>query len=493
MLITRSSKPNIVFIHAESMDGRKMSPAGHAATRKATPNLQSLAESGVLFSQAYTTCPVCNPSRASMWTGQYPHAYDCWNNHEGITPDTPTLLDALGEAGYRTHALGPLDYLHGMHSIRDRIGSWTRAAGVMRPISRTPLPVVRDDIDFFRRDREWTDEAVEVIRHGGDDDRPFFLYLTTGLVHPAFQAHTRHMALIDEAAIEVPPTLGDLEETEHPVIRYMRTTKHCENRFSDSLVRRIRHIYYAMIAALDELVGNVMDGLEAARALENTYVVFSSDHGEMAGEQNQILKRSMFEPSVHVPFIVRGPDVPPGERCDTPVSMIDLYPTFLELAGGETGSPAPVGESLVPAITTGAARERDWAFSEYHGDRCRTGTYMIRRGPWKYIRYEGFDGVLYDVKEDPWETRDLASERSDVAADLDRLLTSRFDCPGIDERAKAYDRASFLEWREKARAGDTYEETMAEVYSGFDRQCIEDMLPWREEDEAKIVEWLGEG
>ena len=90
--MSTTTRPNIIFIHAESMDGRKMNPAGHAATRDATPDLQRLAHSGVLFSQAYTTCPVCNPSRASMWTGRHPHAYNCWNNHEGINPDTPTSI-----------------------------------------------------------------------------------------------------------------------------------------------------------------------------------------------------------------------------------------------------------------------------------------------------------------------------------------------------------------------------------------------------------------
>ncbi len=493
----RTTKPNIVFIHAESMDGRVMGCAGHPAMARATPNLDALAASGARFTNAYSNCPVCNPSRASMWTGQYPHYYECWNNHEGITRATPTLFDAMRNGGYETSAIGPLDYLHGMHSIRDRIGSWTRAAGILRPICRTPVPVVSDEVDFFHRDRELTDKAVENITRAGE--RPFFLYLTTGLVHPAFQAHPRHMDLIDDGAIDIPPTLCQIDTTAHPILRYMRTTKHCEHRFSEWLVREVRHVYFAMIAALDELVGRVVDAVHRAGLADRTYVVFSSDHGEMAGEQNQILKRSMFEPSVHVPLIVSGPGLKKGATCDRPVSLVDLYPTFLDMAGlvyhevarEEAGYPeAPAGESLLPQAADGRPRRRDWAFSEYHGDRCPTGTYMLRRDKWKYVRYEGYEPMLFDVEDDPWEERNLASARNDLVAELDSLLTSRFDCSEIDRRAKEYDRRSFVGWRKAAREAGVYEETMSRVYSGFDRLCIEDIVPWRDEDERKITAWL---
>ena len=134
---------NIVFIHAESMDGRKMSPMGHPALRRATPNLQRLADEGTLFSNAYSNCPVCNPSRASMWTGKYPQYRECWNNYEGLRAGVSTYQDALNSAGYRTKAIGPIDYAYGQHSIRDRVGSWTRAASVnspgVSPLLRTQL------------------------------------------------------------------------------------------------------------------------------------------------------------------------------------------------------------------------------------------------------------------------------------------------------------------------------------------------------------------
>ncbi len=496
-----AQRPNIIVIIAESMDGRKMGCMGHAPLRDATPHMDSLAADGVLFRNAYTTCPVCNPARASMWSGKYPSAYDCWNNHEGLRDGVPTFRDVFDRAGYQTAAIGPLDYTHGKHSIRDQAGSWTRAARIMRPASRTPLPQVVADGSCNQRDWQRTEQAVAWMRQAAAAPEPFMLYLTTGLVHPAFVADHEHMARIDADAIEIPPTLGGVTPDMHPVEQHIRVTKNCDKRFSETLVRRIRHVYFAMIAALDDMVGRVLEELDELGLSDTTYVVFSSDHGEMAGEQNQILKRHMAEPSSRIPLIVRGPGVRQGAAVDTPVSLVDLYPTLLDMAGIDfaefANRPAYPdcldGESLLPQLTENTPRRRDWAFCEYQGDRCCTGAFMLRRGRWKYINYVGYAPQLFDVEADPWETRDVADDRPDVVAELDSVLQDHFDCDAIDARAKRYDRDSFKAWREKALAAGNYEETMAHVYSGFDRQSIEDIMPWTEADEARIEAWLQQG
>ena len=493
--------PNIIFIHAESMDGRKMGCMGHPALRNATPNLDGLAEEGVLFTNAYTNCPVCNPSRASMWTGKYPNHYDCWNNHEGIQDDAPIFRNTFESAGYRTAAIGPLDYTYGKHSIRDRVGSWTRSACIRRPISRTPMPVVAENGTLNGRDWNWTYQAISQMREAAASNRPFMLYLTTGLVHPAFVAERRHMAMVDEGEIDIPPDLRSVDSSDHPAIAYMRITKNCDKQFSEAMVREIRHVYFAMIAALDELVGRVLHTLEDLGLADSTYVIFSSDHGEMAGEQNQILKRSMYESSAHVPLIIRGPDVRNGAVVDTPVSLVDLYPTLMDMGRIQYDDYAQNpgyaetldGESLMPQLVGNAERERDWAMCEYHGDRCCTGTFMLRKGVWKYVKHVGYESQLFNLEADPWEAENLAGSRQDVAGELEGILTRNFDCEGIDARAKQYDKESFRRWCEATKADGTYADTMARVYSGFDRLCIEDIVPWREEDERVIEGWLAEG
>ncbi|MFO7946609.1 MAG: sulfatase-like hydrolase/transferase [Armatimonadota bacterium] len=500
MSTSSSTKPNIIFIHAESMDGRKMGCMGEPSMQNATPNLDSLAEDGVMFTNAYTNCPVCNPSRASMWTGKYPQYYDCWNNHEGLHDDVPIFRDTFNSAGYQTAALGGLDYQWGKHSIRDRVGSWTRAAEIKRPISRTPLPVISDDPSPYGRDWECTYQGLDFLHEASKSDRPFMMYLTTALVHPAFVGSRRHMEMIDEDKIEIPPTLGGMEMTDHPVMEYIRITKNCDKRFSEDLVHQMRHIYFGMIAALDEMVGRVLRTVEDLGLSDNTYIIFSSDHGEMAGEQNQILKRTMYEPSVHEPLLIRGPGVQQGAAVENPVSLIDIYPTLMDMAGLDysdfshhPGYPEAIdGESLMPLLHGDKTDRRDWVFSGYNGDRCCTGAYMLRRGPWKYVKYIGYPPQLFNLDEDPWEANDVAGEFPDVVTQMDDILESNFDPAAIDARAKEYDKKSFKEWRTQAEAEGIYEKTMSHVYSGFDRQCIEDLMPWTEADEARLQEWLGE-
>ena len=491
-----ADRPNVVFIHAESMDGRKMGCMGHPALKNATPNLDRIANEGVLFRNAYTNCPVCNPSRASMWTGKYPNHRDCWNNHEGLRDGVQTWQDTLNASGYRTKAIGPLDYVYGKHSIRDRVGSWTRSAMIERSIVRTPLQMVVGPGEANQRDWQHTNNAVKEIGEAASDGRPFWTYLTTGLVHPAFVAEQRHLDMIDRDAVDVPPLFG-LDETGNAAVRQQRIFKNCDTQFTENMVRDIRHIYFAMIAALDEMVGRVLQRVDDLGLADNTYVIFSSDHGEMAGEQNQVLKRSMFEASAHVPMILRGPGVQKGVEVADPVSLVDLYSTFMDIAEVDYANFAERpgyaesldGESLIPLLE-GGTREQDWAMCEYHGDRVCTGTYMLRQGDWKLIRHMGFDSERSNLADDPDEASDLGTTITEKVAELEGVLDTNFDCEGIYRRAKAYDRTEFVKWREQAQKEGTYEDTMAHVYSGFDRQCIEDMRPWTGAEEEKIEEWL---
>ena len=493
-----ASAPNIVFIHAESMDGRKMGCMGHPALKNATPNLDRLANEGVMFKNAYTNCPVCNPSRASMWSGKYPNYRDCWNNHEGLREGISTYQDTFNSAGYQTSAIGPIDYAYGKHSMRDRIGSWTRSANILRPMCRTPLPTVINNGQAHQRDWRHTYNAIDDLHTYNTSNRPFWLYLTTGLVHPAFVAEKRYMDRIIASEIDIPSTLMDLDETHNEAVKYQRITKNCDKKFSENLVREMRHVYFAMIATLDDMVGRVLTTIDDLGLADNTYVIFSSDHGEMAGEQNQVLKRNMYEASAHVPLIVRGPDVQKGGIVHTPVSLVDLYPTFMDMANinyadfaNQPGYAETLdGESLMPQLTEHKERQRPWAMCEYHGDRAATGTFMLRQDDWKYIKHVGYDAELFNLKGDPDEAQDLFHKKPDIVQQLDTVLTQNFDCDGMDARAKAYDRENFVAWRDQAKADGTYHDMMARVYSGFDRLCIEDIAPWTDNNEQQIESWL---
>lgn len=479
-------RPNIIFVHAESMDGRKMGCMGNPAMKSATPNLDRLANQGVLFTNAYSNCPVCNPSRASMWSGKYPHYYECWNNHEGITEDVPTFFTRLEEAGYLTNAIGPLDYLYGKHSIRDRVGSWTRAANIHRPLCRSPLPsIVKKEKQAWGSDRNRTSQAIDWLQQASSEDSPFMLYLTTGLVHPAFVAQEKYLNLIDEEKIEIPPH----DDEDHPVLNYQWATKNCQRNLPEEIILKIRKIYFAMIATLDEMFGELMKAVDRLGLNKSTYVIFSSDHGEMAMEHSQILKRTMYEPVVHEPLIISGPDVRKGVAVETPVSLIDIFPTLMDMARAKHPEGLD-GESLMPELIGQTDLRRDWVFSEYHGDRCNTGTFMLRRGDWKQIKYMGYEPLLFNLKEDSWEINNLAEKRTETVNEMDDILRKIVNLEAVDAKAKAYDKLNFRRWREKQIKRGTYEITMAKIYSGYNRLCIEDIMPWTKEDEELILKWL---
>jgi arylsulfatase A-like enzyme len=198
---------------------------------------------------------------------------------------------------------------------------------------------------------------------------------------------------------------------------------------------------------------------------------------------------SHYEPSVRVPLIITGPGVQKNIEVNTPVSLVDIYPTLMEMA--ELQHPSGLdGNSLMPELTDNPSNHPDWALSEFHGTTCNTGAFMLRRGAWKYIAYVGYEPQLFNLKNDPDEVRNLANSRPDVVKEMDDLLRQIVAYESMDAKVKEYDKRSFRQWREEQLAAGTYEDTMARVYSGWDNLSDDDIMPWTEEDESLIQQWL---
>jgi arylsulfatase K len=482
--------PNILLIQTDSQDGRVLGCMGHPAMRRATPNLDALARRGVLFRNAYTNNPICCPARSVMWSGTYTHHCEAWNNYKGLEPDTPTFLTHIDATEYASRVVGRTDHLSGRHTVRARVSAWTRSAAIPRPTYRVPAPeIVEDGAERFS-DTDWgrVDEAVAALEtFAARPDRPFFLYLGTGAPHPPFTISRRYLDLIDEAGVTVPP----LDETEHPVMEHRHVEMNWRHGLSDDRIRQVRHIYFAMCAEVDAMMGPVLATLDRLGLADSTCVIFTSDHGEMAMEHRQWYKMSAFEPSSHIPMILAGPGLPQGTVVDTPVSLVDIYATLMDLAGIDR--PAGLdGHSLLPLARGEPSDHPGWALMEYHDTTAITGIFMLRRGDWKYVLHVGRRPQLFHLGDDPWEVHDLAESRPDVVAEMDALLRSIVDPEEVDARAKAYDRASFRRWRAEQKAAGTYEETMARIFSGFDRLPDEEVRPWTASDEARIEAWLAE-
>lgn len=462
---------------------------GHPAMGRATPNLDALAAEGVLFRNTYCNNPICCPSRASMWSGEWTHHCEGWNNYKGLEPDIPTFGTRLDEAGYLSRTFGKTDYLSGAHSIRARLTPWTRAASIYRPSYRDHPPRVLDEDKPRVHELDWNDvdASIDWLGRAAAGDRPFFLYLGIRAPHPGFTTSRRYLETIDDFGVAVPPA----DHQDHHVMRYMRTAKNWEHGLAEEMVRSVRRVYFAMIAEVDAMVGRLLAAIDEFGLADNTHVLFSSDHGEMAGEHRQFYKMTLYEPSVHVPLIVRGPGVGRGEVVEDLVSLVDVYPTLMDTAG--LANPDGLdGHSLVPLLTGRPGRRPDWVLSEFHGTGCNTGSFMLRRGQWKYIVYVGYEPMLFDLAADPDEVRNLASARPEVVAEMDSRLHHVVNCEAVDAKVKDYDRRSFRRWRSEHKAAGTYEQTMARVYSGWDHLPEDQVRPWTQEDEALIKEWLAE-
>jgi arylsulfatase K len=409
-------------------------------------------------------------------------------------------MDLLNEAGYRFAAedyrdigIGKSDYRSGGHSQLARVTSWTGPADIRLPVyGRGSQDLQIQTKVENAKDRDWEKiaQAREFLESGLKD--PFFLYISTSAVHPAYRTTSHWMERIDHDRVEVPPEDDEL----HPVMEYQQINKNWVHGFAPQTVKMFRSAYYAMCAEADAMVGEVIRTMDDLGLCDDTYFIFTSDHGELACEHRNWYKMSMYEGSSRVPMVIAGPGIEGNRRIDNIVSLIDIFPTVAEMT--DITAPDDIdGESLMPLARGEKTESRDWALALHTGTSCNTTMYMLRRGEWKYIAYPGYQPQLFNLVEDPHEVRNLAHSRIDVVDSMDAKLRETVDYEEVHERCMQYNRKSFREWRERARAGEftdtsysrgqenparTYEEIMANCYVG-----------WSKEHEEKLEIWLNQG
>lgn len=200
----------------------------------------------------------------------------------------------------------------------------------------------------------------------------------------------------------------------------------------------------------------------------------------------------MYEPAVRVPLIIRGPDVSCGDVRKELVSLIDIFPTLMDMARVETPANRD-GITLMPELYGEKGERPDYVFCEYHDSTLNTGSFMIRRGEWKYIAYPGYQPMLFNLKEDPWEINNLASSNPEKVAQMDALLMDIIDYHSVDAKVKEYDKKAFVGWREEQLMAGTYYDNMSRIFSGWDDLELSQIQPWTQEDEDLIIEWLTRG
>lgn len=445
-----STTPNIIVLLSDEHDAHATGCYGHDIVR--TPNLDRLAAEGTRYEHAYCNSPMCVPSRLSMQSGAYVHQVGGWDNGVILGREFRTWGHHLQEAGYecvlsgRTHFNGPDRLLGYDRRLSDDIPGWITHDG--QPPGRTAewrrgsnshVSTAGPGIHHHTtKDRSVTDEVVEFLheRAAQPERQPFLLHV--GYMHPHFPliAPEEFLSWYDLDEVPLPPTRHEPLEQQHPVVAHLRRAMNNDEPLTDDLQRLATACYWALISHLDHQVGRVLEAIDSSPLREDTVVIYTSDHGEMAGHHGIWQKQIFYEPAVHVPLIVRRPGQVGGETVDRQVSLIDLLPTLRDAAGLSRDSALP-GRSLFEDVGERAV------VSEYHAQGMLEGGFMIKRGRYKYCYYVGDKSQLFDVEDDPLECRDLARtpEYTAVKDDLDRELRAVLDPEAVNRRAHDDQRA----------------------------------------------------
>jgi len=414
-----------------------------------TPNLDRLANSGARFTNCYVQNPVCAPSRASLMTGRYVHAHGLWANGVGLPAHEQLFSRALSTAGYDCGLVGKfhvgggcaegrleprLDdgfrvfrWAHDPYpgSSENQYHRWLRARWP-ELYGATRDPAAFDTLPTEAHYSRWIGEqTIEFLEEGRDPDRPFFFVANFFDPHHGFGAPKEYRDRYDAARLNRPVTrqqelagkpsmLTDASQRSYAGHARGYTT------YSAEELQEVRANYYAMVSLVDDEVGRILDALERTGAADDTLVIFSSDHGEMLGDHQLMLKGPMmYECAVKVPLLMRWPGhIPAGTVRDELVQWIDLSTTVLD-AAGLPRMPRGQGESLLP-LATGTASDgpRDFALSEYrnsgHPYDPPVHTTMLRHDRYKLVVWHGRpstdrprEGELYDLDADPLELDNL--------------------------------------------------------------------------------------
>ena len=441
------SRPNIVYICSDQHSFRYTGYTGHPLVK--TPNMDRIAERGTTFANTYCGSPVCVPGRACLMTGMYSSDVGSYCNSTVWDGSHPTWGTRLTESGYQCHATGKFDL--NLDFERGFIGKDVRNGHCRNPditsLFRNPLCYrlgERDNVNGSPRDRrhgdaERTKNCLDFMtndRPGIDD--PWLYFLGLGQPHPKFVALQQYWDMYPLDQIDMPDVRQDDLENMHLVYQAFRSAKRIATPIPDDRVRKARAGYYGMITELDEYIGQVYDALDAAGELENTVFIYTSDDGESLGEHGLWLKNNLYENASHVPLVMCGPAIPSGKVVETPVAHVDLASTLLDWAGAE-GMSDLRGHSLLPLMDGGPGNHPGWTYTESHSESNCTGSFSIRKGDWKYIHFQWYHGLLFNLKEDPGEFVNRIDDPTcaDVLTDLKAILGSQADTEQITRDAFA--------------------------------------------------------
>lgn len=459
--------PNILLLMTDQQRWDAMGCSGNWVQ---TPNLDRIASEGTRFTNCVTTSPVCIPTRLSLATGLYPHNTGVWNNMNHQMPaETPTWMQAVRDAGYRTSLFGKT-HLHPHNGdLREReglmnayglddvneIGGPRASANVLSHMtaeweakglwgayradyrerfSTKPYLVRPSTLGLEDYADVYVGQQAKQYLENYDREEPWCCWVSFGGPHEPWDTPEPYASMYDPE--DMPPAIPRSPAGERPRGDLDRLMRRVDPTFEPGEVGRLRANYAGNVTLIDDQIGEILAAIEARGELDNTIIIHTSDHGEMNGDHGLIYKSNFLNGAVRIPMLVRIPKAsglqtpPTGTVCDSPVEWIDIGPTLVELIGGELEH-RQFGKSLCPVLADPEGTHRDFAISEIQGE------IMLLNQEWKAaINADGKVYLLFDVQNDPDETNNLAGkpEVSDVETALrlqilERLMQTQLEKP----------------------------------------------------------------
>ena len=461
---TDAKRPNILFLFSDSHAPLVNGYAGDPHAR--TEHIDAIAHRGVAFDTASCANPVCTPSRMCVMTAKEAHRCAAWNNHWVIWPEHTTWPEHFANHGYTTALVGKMHF-GGADQMQ---GFQHRPYGDLRHgLSHQPEPLamfpgygysssagVSEIPESLLQDNVVTTETLGFIREHADQhpDTPWFVCASYSRPHPPLTAPGRYMRRYQGRADELrqPADRGEIDALD-PFNKWIPESK-LGKEIDPENDRAGVEGFYACIDLLDDCIGELMDGLARDGLLENTIVIYSSDHGDMYGQRCIWGKTTFFEPSMGVPLVMAGPGIDDkGKHTRAPVSLMDLFPTTCALCD------LPIPEGLDGVDVSALLRDpengapaRDYAPSAFYryGVRVRGGAgapegepchawRAIRERDWKYVEIEDADPLLFDMVNDPEERTNLADrpEHAERCAAMRAKLFEHFSWEQVHAQLKA--------------------------------------------------------
>jgi len=430
----RRARPNVLFLAVDDLNDWVGCLGGHPQAK--TPNIDKLAKKGVLFEQAYCAAPLCNPSRTSVMTGLRPSTTGIYGNRNWFR-DLPglknwvTLPQYFRQHGYIAWTGGKI--YHQPHGKWSDPESWDKQYSTKMG---TQAPPVGDRYRHGMRSKfsnkilarliDWgpieqsTEETNDWKTAGGaasflkqKHDKPFFLACGIYRPHLSWYVPKKYFDMHPIDKVRLPPYLkNDLDDVP-PRGRAMAGKSFGIIKRHGQWKNAVQG-YLAASSFADACVGHVLDALQQSKYRDNTIVVLWGDHGYHIGEKNHFAKSALWQQTTHTPLIIYAPDdLPSGapanrSRCSYPVSLVDIYPTLIELCGLPKRKGLD-GRSLAPLVRNPAA---DWPWPALitHSPHWHGTNHAIRSHKFYYIRYRDGREELYDTQDDPNQWKNLADD-----------------------------------------------------------------------------------